>query len=345
MTKEINWSQTEQIEAAVAVRDMIIGAAVTQMVSVAAGLGIADLLKDGPKSSEELCELTDTHPDGLYRLMRGLASVGVFEETSERIFELTPRASVLMKDSDYSMRAYAIWAGCRCWWQPWGNLLYSVKKGKTAIEQTLGMEIFEYFNKHKDMADIFNTFMKERIVPIGNAVCDAYDFSAVKKVVDIGGSAGGLMAAILKANPHLSGVVFDQPAVVEAGRSIIEAQELQGRMEFVGGDFFESVPAGGDIYILSAIIHDWDDQKAKVILRNCRDKIKASGRLLLVESVIKPDNEPAFGKLTDLNMLVLASGRERTENEFKELLAGAGFKLAGVIQTKCPLCILEASPV
>ncbi len=332
----------ERLAAAIAVRDMILNATLTQMVSVASRLGIADLLKDGAKTSDELAKSTGTDAGALYRLLRGLASVGVFAEIEGHRFELTAMADCLRSDSEFSMKAYAVWGGSECWWRPWENAYEAVKTGKSVFKLTLGMEIFEYFGQHPELADIFNTFMNERIVPIAKAVCAAYDFSKAKKVVDVGGGGGLMLATILKENPHLSGVVQDLPSVIASEGHIIEKVGVAERCKLVSKSFFDDVATGGDIYILSAIIHDWDDESCIKILRNCHKKIHDSGKLLLVESVIEKGNRRQFGKLTDLNMMVLAGGKERTVEEFQKLLLASGFEMKRVIPTVTDMCIVES---
>ncbi len=332
----------KKLAAATAVRDMILNATLTQMVSVAARLGIADLLKDGAKTSDKLARLTDADAEAMYRLLRGLASVGVFAEVEGRKFELTAMADCLRSDSEFSMKAYAVWGGSECWWRPWGNSYEAVKTGKNVFKSTLGVGIFEYFGQHPEMADVFNTFMNERIVPIAKAVCGAYDFSKAKKVVDVGGGGGLMLATILKENPHLEGVVQDLPNVIASEGHILEKTGVSKRCKLIGKSFFDDVPAGGDIYILSAIIHDWDDESCIKILKNCCTKMRNNGKLLLIESVIEKGNGRQFGKLTDLNMMVLAGGKERTAQEFRELLSAGGFEMKRVIPTATDMSIIES---
>jgi len=332
----------QQLPAIIAVRDMIVGAALTQMICVAAELEIADLLNNGQKTSDELAELTNTNPKALYRLLRALASKGIFRETENKNFELTPMADCLRKDAKNSIRAYALWGGSKCWWRPWEHLMHSVKTGETAFRKVFDMELFDYFAQDPEISHIFNTFMDERIEPIAKAICDAYDFSSKKTIVDIGGGHGLLIATILNAVADMKGILFDLPEVVAHAPNILENQGVANRCEVVGGSFFDSVPASGDIYILSAIIHDWDDETSVKILKNCCKHMNADSRLLIVDAVIPQGNAPSYSKLTDLNMLVLASGRERTETEFNTLLKTAGLEMARIIPTEIALSIVEA---
>ena len=324
---------------------IIQGASITQMIHVAAKLGIADLLKDGAKSCDELAKATGTHSQSLYRLLRGLASIGIFSETKERYFELTPEAACLKTDAPDSVRTFAVWTGDEVNWLPWGELLYSVQTGKTAFKHVFGTEIFEYFGKNPQAGEAFNHFMTERMQAMVNAVATAYDFSKAKTIADIGGGQGRLLATILSANPALKGVLFDLPAVTKEAKTVIENAGLSGRCGFAAGSFFESISVTADIYILSSIIHDWDDKDSITILKNCRKCMPANSKLLLIETMIPPGNEPALGKLTDLNMLVLTSGMERTKDEFEQLFKETGFKLTNIIPTPSPLNIIEAEPV
>ncbi|MGB2770155.1 MAG: methyltransferase [Candidatus Zixiibacteriota bacterium] len=324
---------------------MIGGFMVTQMIYVATKLGLADLLKDGPKSIEKLAESSGAHPQALYRLMRGLASVGIFAETDDRRFELTRLAALLQAGVPGSMRNFALWAGDAFTWKPFGELLYSVRTGKPAFKHVLDMGIMDYLAQNAEASEIFNQVMTERAGPTASAVCAAYDFSGIKKIVDMGGGHGILISTILKANPHLRGVLFDLPSVVEGATTLIEQEGVADRCEVVPGDFFESVPVAGDAYILSSVIHDWNDDHALTILKNVRRSMPKDGRLLLVEYVIQPSNDPFPGKISDIIMLVTENGLERTEAEFRTLLGKAGFKLTSIVQTQSPMSLIEGIPV
>jgi hypothetical protein len=321
---------------------MIGGFMVTQMIYVATKLGIADLLKDGPKNIDTLAESAGAHPRALYRLMRGLASVGIFAETDERRFDLTPLAALLQAGVPGSMRNFALWAGEAFTWRPFGGLLHSVKTGKPAFKHIFDMGIMDYLAQNAEASQIFNQVMTERAGPTAAAVCAAYDFSGINKLVDVGGGHGILITTILKANPHLRGIVFDLPSVAEGAKDLLKREGVADRCEVVPGNFFESVPVEGDAYILSSVIHDWDDDHAITILKNIRQNMPKDGKLLLVDYVIQPGSQPHPGKISDIIMLVTENGLERTEAEFRALLERAGFKLTNIIPTQSPMSVIHA---
>lgn len=313
---------------------------VSQAIYAVAKLGIADLLKDGPKSCEELARLAGVHGRSLYRVMRGLASVGVFAEIDGGRFELTPLGVPLQSGVPDSMRAWAIMLGEEPY-RAWGDLLYSVKTGAPAFERVFNMNRFQYLGQNPGAALVFNEAMIALAARMHAAVVIAYNFSGFGKIVDVGGGHGSLIIMILKANSKVRGVLFDTVVVIEGARRQIEAAGLGGRCEAVAGDFFESVPEGGDAYVLSHVIHDWDDDRSVAILRNCHRAMGKKGKLLLVEEVIPPGNGPSFGKLMDLHMLVVTGGRERTEAEYGALFASAGFRLANIIPTEAGASVIE----
>ena len=267
------------------------------------------------------------HPRALYRLLRALASVEVFREGEDGSFELTPRAVCLLSDVPGSLRAVAMVRGEPYFWGPWGRLLHSVQTGQAAFDDIYGMRFFEYLAQHPQDATTFGQAMRVNVAQKHTAAAKAYDFSQFGTVVDVGGGQGALLTAILTTHPQVRGVLFDQPHVVEAARPHITAAGLAQRCELVSGDFFASVPAGGDAYTLSEILHDWNDPQATVILRNIRKAMPEHGKVLILEQVIPPGNGPYEGKLRDLNMLVILGGIERTEREFRVLLCEAGFRL------------------
>jgi hypothetical protein len=325
---------------------MVTGCWISQALYVAAKLGIADLLQEGPQSCTRLAEATQTHAGALYRVLRALASVGVFAEDEAGRFSLTPLAELLRTDAPGSLRAFAIMLGAPEHWRAWEGVLHSVHTGQPAFDHVFGMPLFEYFPTHPEAARIFDDAMTSRSSQENTAIIAAYDFTAAHTVVDVGGGQGTLLASILELHPHVGGVLFDLPHVIASARTRIEGTGQVARWECVDGDFFTAVPAGGDCYLLKKVIHDWDDERAQRILTNCRTAMSDTGRLLLIEPLIPPGNEASFNKLLDLLMLVWnAGGRERTEREHQELLAAAGFHLSRVIPTRAGVSIIEAVPV
>ncbi|MEE9197583.1 MAG: methyltransferase [bacterium] len=320
--------------------ELIGGMQVTQMIHVAAKLGIADHLQDGPKSSAQLAELVEADPRALYRLLRSLASLGIFAETEGKVFGLTALAEPLRTGGP--ARAWAIMYGEGFYWGAWADLLHSVRTGKPAFGHVFGVEAFDYLAGHPEASQIFNDAMTSGTRENVEAFLAAYDFSNSKTVVDVGGGHGILVAGLLKAHPHLRAVIFDRPEVVQGARSLLEAEGVVERSQFAGGDFFESVPEGGDLYVLKHVIHDWDDERAAVILRNCRRAMGSQGRVLLLEYVLPSGNEPHPAQMADITMMVMVGGQERTEDEFRDLFGQAGLKLTRIIPTDSPVSLLEA---
>ena len=325
---------------------MINGYWKSQMVCVVAKLGIADLVADGPKSCAELAKSTGTHAPSLYRLLRALASLGIFAEDDRGRFGLTPLAEPLRTAVSDSLRGWAVFAGDVETWRAWEQLLYSVRTGEAAFEHVWGMPNWEYRTRNPEANAIFNAAMisssSRRIGP----VIAAYDFSGIRTVVDVGGGHGAFIAAILSAYPTMRGILFDLPHVVAGAQPLLEAASVADRCETMGGSFLEAAPAGGDAYLLSKVIHDWGDDRAAAILMNCRQAMGAHSRLLLVETVIPPGNTPHPGKLGDINMLVAnVGGRERTEAEFRTLLTTAGFTLTRIVPTtQAESSVIEGLP-
>jgi len=343
VTNSLQKFRAKMMPPQVAMVEMINAYQVSQAIYVAAQLGIADLLKDGAKSSEELAQLTGVDKQSLYRLLRSLASFGIFAEDEEKRFDLTPLAVTLQIDSPESVRAWAIMSGEKWHWNLWGNLIESVKTGKTAVEYTFGKpNIFEYFVQDSQAGNHFDEAMTNLASLNNSAIATGYDFSGISKLVDIGGGYGSHLTTILKTYPSIKGVLFDQPSVIAGAKEFITENGLAERCELVAGDFFQSVPPGGDVYLLKTVIHDWDEPNAVKILKNCRRAMTEHSKLLLVEAVIPPGNTPYFGKLLDLEMLTTSGGRERTEVEYRTLFDAAGFKLTKVFATASPWKIIEA---
>lgn len=319
---------------------MITGSWISQSIYVAAKLGIADRLGDGPRSAEELAQATGTHARSLYRLLRALASVGVFSETSAGQFTLTPLAETLRSDKPGSQWAMAVMMGEEHY-HAWGDLLGSVRTGETAFDRIYGQPIFDYLSERPEQAKVFDAAMTAIHGRETQAMLDAYDLTGINVLADIGGGNGTNLIGILKRYPQIRGILFDLPHVVERARQNLEEAGLSGRCELVSGNFFDAIPVEADAYFLRHIIHDWNDEKSTLILRNIRRSMPKRAKLLVVEHVLPPGNEPSFGKLLDLNMLLLPGGLERTEDEFRQLYAGAGFRLNRIVTTQGDLCVVE----
>jgi hypothetical protein len=324
---------------------MILGGLMQKSIYVAAKLGIADLIAKKPQTAEELAAENGTHAPSLYRVLRFLAMAGVFAENAERKFELTPIAELLRSDTPNSMRDYAIMMGEDWIWQAYGELMHSVKTGGIAHDKVQGMSSFEYYAQNEEKGEIFNRAMTNLSLLTAPAIVEAYDFSGINKLVDVAGGHGLLLAAILKANPHLQGVLFDLPFVIENAGELLESEGVAARTEKVSGDFFESVPAGADAYLMKHIIHDWDDQSSIKILQNIHRAMNDDGKVLIVEMVVAEGNEPSPAKGLDLVMLTIEGGKERTEAEYIKLLEASGFRLTKIIPTKSPMSVIEAERV
>ena len=317
------------------------GAMLTQALYVAAKLGVADLLAAKPQHITELSAATKTHERSLYRVLRSLSSIGVFEETEPKVFKNTPYSEALRADVPNSLRNGAIFMGEEWHWRVWGDMLYSVETGKPAWGHIHGAEVFDYFANNPRQAEIFNNAMTDMSVSTAPAVVEAYDFSGINTLTDIAGGHGYLLAQVLKANPNMSGILFDMPQVIAGAGALFEKEGVAERVEKVTGDFFASVPKSADAYIMKHIIHDWDDERATKILQNINEAMTENGKVLIVEVVVPEGNEPHYSKLLDLEMLASPGGMERTAGEYRELLAAAGLRLTRIIPTKSPFSIIE----
>jgi ubiquinone/menaquinone biosynthesis C-methylase UbiE len=321
---------------------MLGGFAVTQSIYAAAKLGIADLLDAGPRTTEELAGLAGVHAPSLYRLLRALASVGVFTETAPATFALSPTAERLRTGSPNSLREWAIVIG-ELATRSFGELMHSLHTGQPAFGSVFGMPIFEYLEAHPETAAVFDGHQSQGGRALHAAVARSLDFDANETLVDLGGGNGSLAAAILERHPELRAVIFDLPHVIERAQATADT-DPNSRCKFVAGSFFEHVPPGADAYLLSRVLHDWDDDQAASILDNCRRAMRDDARLLVIERVVPPGDEPHESKFMDLNMLVMAGGRERTEPEYRVLLERTGLQLDRVIDTGTAVSVLEATP-
>ncbi len=317
---------------------------ISAVVYAAAKLGIADHLAAGPRSAVELAGTTRTHAPSLYRLMRTLAGLGILTERDGQRFALTPLGEALKTDAPGSARATLIAFGGHWFSHGWSEIMYSLETGKTGFEKAFGMPVFEYLAEHPEEASYFSEAMVGFHGAEPPAVAAAYDFSAFDVVVDVGGATGNMLAAILSDHAGPRGVLFDRPHVVRDAPALLKARGVEQRVTIEPGDFFETVPAGGDAYLLSHIIHDWNEDQCLTILGHCRKVIKPDGRLLIVETVLPTGDTPHPGKVLDLVMLVIPGGQERTEAEYASLLGKAGFHLSRVVPTASAVSVVEAVP-
>jgi hypothetical protein len=326
--------------------EMISGGWMSQAIYVAAKLGVADRLAEGPKSGDELATIIGAHPDALSRLMRGLTSLGLCREQDGGVFELTPLGNYLRAGVTGSLRSSALhWGGTL--WPIWGTLLHSVQTGQRMRPLLGRTEGFADLADKPEVARVFSEAMADITRLIAQTVVESYDFSGIGQIVDVGGGYGELLVAVLRAHPTMRGILFDLPHVVEDARVRIEAAGLAERCEAVPGDFFASVPRGAAAYLLKSILHNWNDDRGLQILQNCRRAMVGQGKLLLVERVLPERMQPCLEHrgvaASDLNMLVAMAGRERTGADFRALLGRAGFALTRTVQIGAHFSVIEAA--
>jgi precorrin-6B methylase 2 len=324
--------------------EMLGGYRLTQMLYVVAKLGVADVLASAPGSADEIAARVGAHPGSLLRLLRALAGLGVFSEDPAGRFRLTPLADALRADVPRSLRPFAVSYGERWWWDSWGHLLHSIRTGETAFDHVHREGLFDYLRRDAAAAAVFHGNMTAMTRADAGTIASAIDVSGARLVVDVGGGHGALVIAILRAHPSARAILVDDAAVVDGAGPHLDREGLSERCRLFAGDFFGPLPAGGDVYILKEVVHDWGDERAVAILRNCRRAIASDGRLLVIERIVPPGNVPFVGELVDLTMLVLTGGRERTEAEYRALLEAAGFSLARVVATGTGTDVIEAVP-
>ena len=319
---------------------MASGAWVSQMIHVAAELGLADAMASGEQPLEQLAQGCGVHGPSLFRLLRGLASVGVFAETRPGHFGLTPLAELLRSDHPQSLRQFARLVGDEHYLS-WAGLIDCVRTGENGFRSRYNTDVFSWYEQHPERAAVFNGAMGDLSRLEVLAFLDAYPaFTEIQHLVDVGGCRGQLLEAVLSAHPHIRGTVFDQPGVLE---DLAPAPQLADRLTLQAGDFFSEVPAGADTYLMKHIVHDWHDQACLTILGHIRRAMAPQARLLILEPVIPPGNAPFPGKLLDLNMLVMTEGgRERTAEEYAQLLAAGGFQLERIVPTAAAISVVEA---
>jgi hypothetical protein len=335
--------------AGAALDQMIWGFAISQALYVTARLGIVDVLRDGPKSSPEIAGAVGAHEPALRRLLRALTTVNILVEDDNGRFAATAEGDLLRSDHPQSARRFALFLGSPLMWRPWGALDEAIVTGKPTFDRIFGEAYYSYLARNSEDGAVFNAAMTSGSGAVVPSILAAYDFSSFTRIVDVGGGEGALLRGILEQCPHTTGVLYDLPPVV-AGADALREPALAARCEIIGGDMFQTVPTGGDAYVLRAIIHNWSDHEAIQILRKCREAIRREGKLLLIEYVLAPLAAPdgatrAWNSAwVDLTMLVLVTGLERSEAEFRALYAAAGFKLTRVIPTGGG-AIIEGVPV
>ena len=317
----------------------IVGKWVSKPIYVVAELGIADLLVEGPRSIEDLARDSQACAPYLYRLMRALASVGIFSESEAGHFGLTPMAECLRTGA---MRSMALMFESEWSDRAWACLLDCVRTGGTPFEKAHGMSVSEWLAGNPHAAGVFNEANAVKAAASHRAIVDVYDFSGITSLTDIGGGLGTLMAEILIANPSMHGVVADTPPVVRQAEATIRARGIEDRCTVIECDFFRTVPSGSDAYLMSHILHDWPDDRCRALLENCHKAMKPGSKLLIVEMIVPPGNEPSVAKLLDIEMLVTTGGRERTVAEFQGLLKASCFELARVVPTNESISVIEA---
>lgn len=322
---------------------MIVGGWISSAVAALARLGVADHVDATPRSAEEIASKVGARPELLYRLMRTTASVGILSETADRRFTETPLSVALRSDAIPCLREFATF-NCEEWHvRGWQNLADTICTGERPVERFYGMPLFEFLQKNPKEAATFNKSMTELSALDAPAVADAYDFSGITSVTDVGGGHGLLLATILQQNPHLKGTLYDLPQVMD-GLAGGPTEPVKDRIQFVAGSMFESVPAGSDVYMMKYIIHDWPDETCLKLLKACRANVNSGGKLLVIDMVMPGPNQPHFSQIADLEMMLFPSGKERTEAEFRELFAAAGWKLTRVIPTASHVSIIEGVP-
>ena len=306
-------------------------------------LKIADRLVGGPKTARTLADETSANEDALYRMLRLLATLGIFSEVAPRTFANTLPSQTMISGQRGSTYDMSLWMSDPFHLRVYADAMHSVMTGKPAAEKATGHPVFEVFANDAALSEIFNNAMTAFSAFVIPAALDAYDFSGIERLVDVAGGHGQVLISVLQRYPDMRGVLFDLPHVIRGAVPRIPAAGVETRLTTETGDFFKAVPAGGDAYIMKHIIHDWDDDRAAKILENIRRAMQPGGRVILLESVLLPgSSQPDFAKVVDIEMLLMPGGRERTEDEFRQLFARAGFTLTRIVPTQSPLSVIEA---
>ncbi len=344
MYSKDNSIRSDRNENARILSNLLKGYQSTAFIYVAAKLGLADILHHDPCDSSKLASTLGAHPFSLHRFLRALVVFGLCREENDGQFSLTELGLLLRSDVPGSMRAMAIICGEE-YYHAWGGLLHTVMTGKTAFEHVFGMSQWEHRQKNPELSSQFDKDLRQETALIAHSIVKKYDFSIFDTIADIGGGSGALLAAILKASPKSTGILFDKQHVIEEAHEYLAAQGVIERCKLVSGDFFYSVCKRADIYVMKSVIHDWDDEKSSLILANCRAALNSDGRLLLIERIMPKfviDDPSTI--LVDIQMITITGGRERSEDEYCELLKAAGFIMTKIIPAIAPFFLIEAIP-
>ncbi|MEU9122882.1 methyltransferase [Streptomyces sp. NPDC048506] len=322
------------------VMDQALGHVFTAALRTAAHYRIADRLAEGPRTVEQLAAATDTHAPHLRRVLRYLATRGIFREDAAGAYQLTPAARPLRTDVPDSLHAAVLMMTDELFLRTSAAMPEAVRHGGASFERIFGTPLFTHLLTDPAARQLFDDGMASLSAPVDEAVADIYPFPETGTVVDVGGGRGGLLRAALRRRPQLTGVLFDQAPPL--AHHLLDGDELKGRWRTQEGDFFTSVPEGGDVYVLKHVLHDWPDEACRRILRTCRAAMTAGSRLLVIESVLPPGNAPHFGKTLDVAMMAVVDGQERTADEFATLLSAGGFRLTRVLPTPAFPSVVEA---
>lgn len=335
----------KSIEERLALIEMIYSYFITQCIYVAAQLKIADILDEQTKTYQEIAEESNCDPEALLKMMRLLDKVGLFQEVEEGIFTNNNSSNWLKSNIKGSLRSLALSHGTNLFWKSWEHFDYTIKTGKSATEYCFNVSFFEYLSKNPELSVFFDETMTNISLLDTETICDYYDFSQFEEIVDVGGGRGQLLLAILTKNSKLKGILFDQEHVLEQVNSGFQEKEILERCSIRSGNFFEQVPMGGDAYLLRHVLHDWDDDKALKILKNCRRAMKDDAKILVLELLMETENASLLVRMRDLLMFVLLQGgKERTEKEYRSLYHQAGFKLTRIISLPSNINIIEGIP-
>lgn len=321
--------------------DQILGDIRMRLIHAVTVLNIADHVSAGQHSVDELARTTDVNADVLHRVMRALASFGVFAETEDRHYDLTPQAEFLCRDARGTLREFVLYFGSDWHYRTWDQLLNTLRTGETSFDLAFGEPFFEHLQKNTDRAANYNNVQTSNSVLNCRHIAAAYDFSQFNTLMDVGGGHGSLLLEILKSAPALKGIIFDMPGVSLEEKNLFKEAVVSGRCSTMEGSFFDALPGGADAIIMKSIVHDWNDEKARSILKNCREAVGSGGKVLVCEFLLPGKNEPSVMKLIDLEMLAISGGHERTEQEFRALFESAGLRLNGIHGTRSGMSILE----